>query len=350
MADLTSDPAVLKVRGPGDLIEAVPYLLGFHPRDSLVLIGLGHDEDHDRDGVTITARLDLADAVASHRVIDETVRAVTRSGAAGLVAVVFDDNAIPEQGADLPWRALVEQIDESAEYGGVAMRDALLVSSGRWWSFTCADPDCCPSEGHALDGASSTAAATATYAGLVALPNRDELARTLAPQDVQRRRAVLPLLEAAEERAVQAILDGNGDRHHRSVKRALFAAARDADTALFPGRTGPLTDEQVARFAVGLADIAVRDSVWLAVDQRRLDGRALWRELARRAPEPYDAAALFLFGWAEWRAGNGVLAGIAAERALTSDPNYTAAELLLGALRRGLDPHRTPRLRMPKSA
>jgi hypothetical protein len=106
----------------------------------------------------------------------------------------------------------------------------------------------------------------------------------------------------------------------------------------------------VARLAAGLADIAVRDSVWLAVDQRRLDGRALWRELARRAPEPYDAAALFLFGWAEWRAGNGVLAGIAAERALASDPGYTAAELLLGALRQGLDPRRTPRLRMPKSA
>ena len=67
--------------------------------------------------------------------------------------------------------------------------------------------------------------------------------------------------------------------------------------------------------------------------------------MARRLPGPYDAAPLFLFGWASWRAGNGALAGIAAERAVTSDPAYSAADLLLAALSRGLDPRRLPRLR-----
>jgi len=95
---------------------------------------------------------------------------------------------------------------------------------------------------------------------------------------------------------------------------------------------------------------AFQDETSRGVDQGRLDGRALWRELARRLPPPYDAAPLFLYGWASWRDGRGPLAGIAAERALASDPDYTAAELLLGALQQGLDPHRTPRLRMPRSA
>jgi hypothetical protein len=52
--DATPAPT-LRVRGPGDLLQAVPYLLGFHPHASLVLIGLadGH--------LVVTVRIDLAD-------------------------------------------------------------------------------------------------------------------------------------------------------------------------------------------------------------------------------------------------------------------------------------------------
>ena len=43
----------VRITGPASLIAAVPYLLGFEPNESLVLVGL-------RDGqVTVTARVDL---------------------------------------------------------------------------------------------------------------------------------------------------------------------------------------------------------------------------------------------------------------------------------------------------
>ena len=117
-----------------------------------------------------------------------------------------------------------------------------------------------------------------------------------------------------------------------------------------PGQSGFVPDEDVCRFAVALVDTPIRDAVWLATERRQLDGRALWREIARRVPQPYDAAPLFLYGWVCWRDGNGVLAALAAERALASDPGYRAADLLLGAVRHGLDPRRTPRLRLPRPA
>jgi hypothetical protein len=69
----------------------------------------------------------------------------------------------------------------------------------------------------------------------------------------------------------------------------------------------------------------------------------LWRRLATSLPAPYDAAPLFLFGWASYRDGNGALARIAADRALDSDPYYTAADLILAALSQALDPHQLPR-------
>jgi hypothetical protein len=88
----------------------------------------------------------------------------------------------------------------------------------------------------------------------------------------------------------------------------------------------------------------------MAIDAGRIDGRPLWRELAHRLPEPYDAAPLFLFAWSSWRDGDGVLARTAVERAIKSDPGYSAADLLLAALSHGIDPRRLPKLRGGRSA
>src|ERR1700689_466378 len=45
----------LRLRDPGELLEAVPYLIGFHPRDSLVVVGLEGRQ------VAVTLRLDIGD-------------------------------------------------------------------------------------------------------------------------------------------------------------------------------------------------------------------------------------------------------------------------------------------------
>ena len=66
---------------------------------------------------------------------------------------------------------------------------------------------------------------------------------------------------------------------------------------------------------------------------------------ARRLPHLYDAAPLFLAGWHAYRQeGNGALAGIAADLAITADPGYRAAGLLCEALACGVDPRRLPTL------
>ena len=45
-----------RISGPAELLQAVPYLLGFHPADSLVLVGLHGGR------LVVTARMDLVDA------------------------------------------------------------------------------------------------------------------------------------------------------------------------------------------------------------------------------------------------------------------------------------------------
>jgi hypothetical protein len=335
---MTTEPAV-RISGPSELLGAVPYLLGFHPSESLVLIGL--DDGH----LVVTARVDLAE-VAEPDLLRGVVAALSRGGATALVGVVYDSG--PPQPA--PWLGLVDELAECVRAHECELNDLLRVSGGRWWSYLCRTESCCPPEGSALPDAASRVAAEATYAGMVALPDRAALAATLEPHDAGSRAELEPLVAAADNEAMQAVLDGRREKAARALKRAIFAAARSfASTVPDQAPTAAvhrgLPDTEVARFGVALSETVVRDPIWLAVDHGRLDGRALWRELARRLPPPYDAAPLFLFGWASWRAGNGALAAIAVERSLASDPGYSAADLLQAALAHGLSPDRVPRLR-----
>lgn len=327
----------LRISGPADLLQAVPYLLGFHPSESLVLIGLV-------DGrLVVTVRLDLVD-LAEPDVLADALEAMCRGGTRTVVGAVYD--GCPTTWP-LPWGGVRQMLSDECRREGCELADVLRVSDGRWWSYLCTSPECCPPEGTALPGSPSPFMAAATYAGLVALPDRESLSVQLEPLPEQVRAALEPTIGDYENAAVKAALEGTGERTDRSAKRALFAAARAADES---APSTVITDEDAARFAVALSSIGMRDSVWMAVDDGRLDGRVLWREIARRVPSPYDAAPLFLYGWASWRAGNGALAGIAAQRAIDSDPTYSAADLLLAALARGLDPRRLPKLRLPRSA
>ena len=336
----STQPPTLRIAGPADLLQAVPYLLGFHPRDSLVLVGL-YDER-----LVVTARVNLCD-LTEVGVLSNTLRAISRGGVNEVVAAVYDDSADRVEG--LPWHEVVDDLRVECIQLRANLNDALLVSGDRWWSYLRAGDAGSTAGGTPLPAAPSVFVAAATVAGVVALPDRESLAAVLDPHrdDVHARLATRLDAEQALVRVLG--LDERRMRFERSVKRAMFADARLADYDVRAGRAIALGDGTAARFGVALTSTALRDAVWMGVDDRRIDGRALWRELARRLPSPYDAAPLFLYGWASWRDGNGALANIAAERAITSDPGYRAADLLLAMLGLGVDPRRMPRLRLPRS-
>ena len=335
---------MVKVSSPADLAQVVPYLIGFHPTSSLVIVGLA-----DRR-VRVSARVDLAELLDddADRRLAGTLTAMAGSGVQRFVGIVYDDEALPAGRHDdrtLPWAGIAAMLDAEVGRVGCELDDIALVSGGRIYSYVCHLPACCPPDGRPLDSA-STAAAEATFAGLVALPDRASLAALLDPLPAQQRDALLPALNSAESEAVGAPLHDDDGRADRSAKRALFAAARAADAAAAALTTSlpELSDTALVGHAVALRRREVRDRVWLAVDHGRIDGRGLWRAMARRLPPPFDAPALFLFAWASYRDGDGALARIAAERALDSDPGYSPADLVLAALSHAVDPHRLPKL------
>ena len=335
--ELSSDlGAVPGISGTAELVQAIPYLLGFHPRDSLVLVGMANGR------LVVTARLDLADASAF---AGETIAAMARGGAEEFIVAVYDGAAAPDSALDaLPWAETAMAVVDKAEPADHPVADAILVGADRWWSYLCRIPRCCPPDGTRLPSAPSAFAAAATVSGVVALPDRAAVAAQLEPMPGRER--LRAALAAAEREAAAAFVGGNGDRWQRSATRSLFAAARRSTA---PGWPGP-AESEVVRFGVALNREPVHTAAWQAIDAKRLDGRQLWRALAQRLPAQYAAGPAFLFGWRSWRAGEGALARIAVERALASDEAYEPAALLMAVLSTGVSPHKVPRLRLPRPA
>ncbi|MBL6277134.1 DUF4192 domain-containing protein [Micromonospora fiedleri] len=312
----------LTVRSPADLIAAVPYLLGFHPTDSVVVVALSASR------VVFVARGDLPgetehDEAAGH------IAAVTAQQSADSATVIgYGPAARVTPALDAVRAALTE--------AGLAVLDALRVTDGRWWSYLCTEPECCPPEGTAYDPQGSAVPAAAVFAGQVALPDRAALAAQLAPIGGA---AARHAAKRAEQRLTELLAtappaDLLGARALRAAGVTAYRAARRRHD-----RGAQLTDDEVAWLCLLLTHLPVRDHAWERTDGRDEDV-AFWTELLRRVEPDLIAAPGALLAFAAWRAGQGALAAVALERVLTEHPEYSLALLIDDLLRRGVPPSR----------
>jgi hypothetical protein len=332
----TGDLPAIRVTTPGDLIEAVPYLLGFHPRESLVVIGFDDVAGTSRQ-ITVTARLDVGPDGAEPASVRSLAGVLARSGTGAIAAVLVSDRVTDDPRRDRWVRQLLSTLSAELDRAGLRLLDALAANQSHWWSLCCQNPDCCPPTGTPRSE-DSVVAAAATYAGLVAMPDREALLAALdgAPDAV--RAALLPALRRADTRYAELTGRIGLRRARRNEHAALVRAAAECESGL------QLSPRRLARLGAALRDLEIRDALWLAIDDRSLRAEKLLGQLHTRLPPPYQAAPLFLLGWHLWRTGSGTLAAAAAERVLRTDPGYSAARLLLEAVEAGMDPRLTPPL------
>ncbi|MGW5672553.1 DUF4192 domain-containing protein, partial [Micromonospora sp. NPDC003776] len=319
-----TDQLRLAVRSPADLIAAVPYLLGFHPADSVVVVALRGRR------VVFAARGDLPEPGADPRpAAGHLAEVIARQGSESATVIGY--------GPPVRVTPAVDAVGEALDRAGLLVLDALRVTDGRWWSYLCTEPDCCPPDGTPYDPGASEVSAAAVFAGQVALPDRAALTAQVSALDgpvrVAMRRATVRArgrLAALTEEATETALVGG-----RSVRSAGVAAVR---TAFRRARRGErLTDDEVAWLTVLLTQLPVRDHAWERTDGRDAD-ISLWTDVLRRAEPELIAAPGSLLAFAAWRAGYGALAAVALERVLAARPDYSLALLLDDLLRRGVPP------------
>jgi Domain of unknown function (DUF4192) len=329
---LTPPDPPLRLRDSVDLLAAVPFLLGYHPADSIVVVGL-HDQMQ-----RMTVRYDLpppgAD-VADHlgaRAGDPVV-VLRRSGVSAVLLIGYGE---PGNVAEsMRW------LHRAYRLGGLDVIEALQTYAGRYRSVLCADTDCCPVEGRSFEPRDTRVAAECTVAGWVALPDREAYEAQLRPIGGTARHAMRAAATLADER-LYALL--THPPREGTVERLVLTEGRTAvigaeERYLGGGR---LDDEEVAWLAILLRAIAVRDVAWSRISggRERLQVlRALWLDVVRRCQPELSVPPLCLFAFATWRCGDGALARLALETAIDLDPRYTlATEVLYPMVASGMPP------------
>lgn len=316
---MSTTPATrVRLSDPAELIAAVPHLLGFHPRDSLVVITL-----QDRR-LGLTLRTDLVAEGSERCLAEQLMLPIVRQRPSGAMVLVVGGQ--PDL-TDLPQRRLVDAVDDALSAAGIPLVHAVWAPStspGVGWrcydepgcAGTVADPDRC------------AVAAASVAAGLVTFDSREQFAELLAPESpaVLARRA--QLLDADD---AQHPLDEPAVRERRALLARLHGdAARDALI---------LDDYTVAEAVSALCDHRIRDSclAWSAGDGAAA-AEHLWLALVRATPAPHRCEPATLLGLAAYLRGDGALAGLALQAALDACPGHSLASLLRTALDGGLEP------------
>jgi hypothetical protein len=313
-------PARLRLSSPADVLAAVPYLIGFTPRRSVVVLCLRGKQ------LGLTMRLDLDMAPDELRAI--VLSRVRGDDASAAIVVVFDPDAAT--GGRRPGSAIARPLIQALRRAGFQVQDALGVREGLFWSYLCTQLSCCPSGGRPIPAAGgadhSRVAAPFVAIGAAPLGSREELSASVATLSGERRARLAACFDAALESPSANPID----RWWTAVRRYTTGPPR-------PG--GTLSTEEAARLIVALRDVAVRDEVvsWTAGDA--ITGvLAVLRELAPLALPPFDTQLLATLAWAAYSLGDGALAAVALERALAAEPGHSLARLLMLALETGVTP------------
>lgn len=322
-----SEPLRLRLHDPGELVAAVPHLLGFRPVASLVLVAVRGTGSGRRLGVV--ARVDLPPPADVAAVVGGCAARVASTGPAEVIAIVVegpDDAEVP------PRQDVADAAHEAFAGHGIEVGTRLWVprvAAGVAWR--CYPPcDCRGTVGSTED---SPLAAAAAWLGQVTYDSRAELEASIAPGP--RRPHLAGLIRAEAEAAVLDRELGGPAAARRDL--AAVAAARDEVAA---GRA--LTDTELARLAVALGDPAVRDvALGWALDPDETVAAAaehLWTLLVRALPAPEVAEPAVLLACAELVRGGSALVGVALERARRADPGHRLTGLIEALLTGGMGP------------
>lgn len=312
---------------PGDLIAAIPYLLGFHPTNSLVVIAVAGADPQ----IHCTLRTDLPAAEDHVAFAHQLAVMVQRQGANAVVAVVVGNAAAETPSLPPPHHELIQMLDHEMTAHGVEFGHAVWASAttveGRWYCY--GDPlECC---GHVPNPEQTHLAAASVAAGRVVFTSRSELETLLAPDD--------PDALARHSDRIAQLDVGDRETADPVTARKALATVRTAIRAMADDSL-ELDDETVAQLAVALGIEVVQDAcLATVVGEDAVAAERLWLALTRATPIPHRAEPAALLATAAYIRGDGVLADLAIWAADQAQPDHSVTRALRTALAAGLRPN-----------
>lgn len=314
----TTSPPRLTVHSREDLLALAPVLLGFWPRESIVMLTLGAPRP-------FHGRLDLPPpttlATSAARLLDDAlVRPAVRHGARAVVLLYFTGDPGAAAAAHVLLRAACDR---------AGLRVALAcVTDGRQHADLEGPDGPGPPVPYAATAHPFVVEALAT--GRLAHATRDDLVASLEPDPA----------------ALDAVLAALADAGHVAAglptgPRAVRAqGAWVAATLARAIRWGaPPGAAEVARLVWVMQVPRVRDAAWSLVERDTAEEHVrFWTAVLRGTPDELAAAPATLLGWAAWQRGDGALAWAALSRCERADPAYPLAGDLALLLRHAVPP------------
>jgi Domain of unknown function (DUF4192) len=234
----------IKLTSPHELLAVVPYLLGFNPTNSIMVVCL---RDH---RLGLAQRLDLPQD--THDVASALLPSLMTENPDAVILIGFEDN----EGESLP---ALEALTTALQSSAMRIHDRIVVRDGRWWSLDCHNPNCCPAEGSSVPEPADVSGVVAEFVGRGVAPHLDR--ESLARQ-----------VEAGLQAAAVATAIRSGEKvvDCPAFPRAELFAARPR---ILDPEALAITVEDAARAALSLLDIEIRDGLvaWLCPGTLGLD-------------------------------------------------------------------------------
>ena len=299
---------------PHDLLAAVPFLIGYHPTDSIVIVALKNES------VGMAMRVDFPTVEGLQDLEVQLVAHLEREGADAALIVAYQP-AGSSQGEEI-----LAQLASALFRADIEVRESLLIFGSRWRSLLCCDINCCPLEGRELPEISTSRIAAEQVALGHPMPYVDE-------SELGQSISSLPLSSDAQFMAsVRSFLVDQNDPDIQQIRRDGAVAVIDLASRFIAGSLGKdIGDDQeiCARVIGRLSDIQVRDFALGSHDQGTQDLYwSMWRYLLRIAPVGCVAPVATLLAAISYENGDGALARRSLERAREDDPAYSLTILL----------------------
>lgn len=317
---------VTPVYETGELIAAVPYLLGYHPTNALVMITVGGGSRVYTNG---TLCIDLPPADSYQDLAQRYARLFRESDATGVVVLVVG-TAGQDQPDPLPYHEFVAAIRTHMERGGIRLLHATwtasTTSNSHWWCY--ARPDEC--HGPVLPSEQAPAVVAAIAAGIVPFASRQALVDLLRPDDetalVRRAEQINQLVTTANKAAVGA-------------EGAARTAVQQVDAALALDDPSQLTETDIVQLVAALHNRLVQAvCLGFATTERAATAEQLWTKLTKSVPAPYRAEPACLLTATAYLRGNRAVATQALRVAEEANPDHHVIYLLRVVLAYGLPP------------
>jgi hypothetical protein len=330
----------ITLKSPHELLAVVPYLLGFNPTNSIMVLCLSNNR------LGLTQRLDLPRPEHARQVVLALMPSLVVEDPDSVVLIGYENHAGDSEPA-------LESLTAALQSLKIEIHDRLVVRNGRWRSLDCDNPACCPLQGSPVPEPEDVPGIVAEFVGqgISPHPDREALSRQLeaGPDAV----AVAKVLRSRQKAMAKAV--GN-----QEVPRAdLFAAW----PRILDPEAKVITAEDAVLAAMSLRDIEIRDGLvaWLSPGTLNINElgpevqdlfyglEQAWGEehcdpdslaaqshaqdalirLCAMLPDHVATPALSVLASFTWWRGDGALARVALDRALRCDPSYRLAQLLL---------------------